>query len=311
MKHLTDERQTKLIHKAAWVSLAVMLVTYFSIELIEAFSGGYVPVFDQLVVMFPLAMAFLILVKQDGYHFRIPSIPETNTSVQQPAAIRSVPWLLMVLLILDVVFSPIIQIYIHHLYPTPRQDLFSSLLNGLSISQTALYTVMLTYFGIIYLKRGNLIAMLLILVSGLSGVILPICSVVQNYVKQVHFSDTISYAISSNGSDAYVINSPILMLNFLIWVWIVYVMLRYFKPIIQEGRAYKQELRGGHGENGVVDPLQKPGLFILFGCYWLFTMIPYQPGYAAVARFDYVPLIFATISFVWAYKLYLKSKATR
>ena len=108
MKQHLDEREEKAKGQAAWYGFIGFVVLYF-ITCAVAVSFNQ-PIDSLMRIIFALSFALFIGIgiKTEAFHFRLPSLKEDDTSLEAPAYIRAVPWLLLVLGGLGFAFNGII-----------------------------------------------------------------------------------------------------------------------------------------------------------------------------------------------------------
>lgn len=101
MKHLylsLDEREQQITGRAAWYSFCTLLGLFFGLIFYYNLTNQVMPWSTQLIGLSVIAITFVRVVKENGYHFRLPGIlPENEVTLEQPAAIRALPWALMVI----------------------------------------------------------------------------------------------------------------------------------------------------------------------------------------------------------------------
>ena len=104
-----DERIEHARNHSSWVALIALFATYIIVTLGYGFLDQPVPGPLQLTFYVPLITFVIMNMKQDGFQFSLPWIKETETTLEQPAIIRSVPWLFAVTGILAAVTNILIN----------------------------------------------------------------------------------------------------------------------------------------------------------------------------------------------------------
>jgi hypothetical protein len=88
-----DERQQAVQQQASWKAIVVLIFGYIAIGAFYAYKLETVPWSTQAIFFLAFITYGYFSIKQDGLSFVIPGMPETEATINQPAAIRSIPWL--------------------------------------------------------------------------------------------------------------------------------------------------------------------------------------------------------------------------
>ena len=218
-----DERITNARNSASWTALVTLFVTYVALAIGYSVMKITVPGTVQLLFYIPLVTFFLLNMRQEGFQFTLPWLKETNTTLEQPATIRSVPWLIIVTGILgQIIYNLPNQAFYITGTPTFPLGLYT-LFNVISIT-LGIASVILGFYVANRIKRGDRLFLGLTkwysLIVGLSGLVTLISNTNQHG----------PYVITA--ADAFFTLS---------YLWIAYTIGKYGKQMVTDGKSYEQE----------------------------------------------------------------------
>ncbi len=99
-----DERQQTVLQSASWRAMLVLIVTYLIIGIVYATQNQVMPLSTQVLFLVSVLIFAFVIIRQDGYSFKIPGLPDDEFSLAQPPLVRAMPWFMFF-------FSPIGIIY--------------------------------------------------------------------------------------------------------------------------------------------------------------------------------------------------------
>lgn len=214
----TDERTNQVRGNAAWYGLLTLFISYLALSIGYSVSGQVVPWTTQLLFYVPLIIFAITNFKQDGYQFLIPGMAETPTTLDQPAALRSIPWLILVNAILSFIFFSVTR----PIYTYFKVDHISAvLIINLLLSIPGFIA---SYYYAERIKRGDRLFINLSKLLAFFSVFVG--------------SPVTAYVMHANQSQFPPSPADIFFFISNIWIWLN--LMRYGKRMIDDGQSYEK-----------------------------------------------------------------------
>ena len=102
-----DERDQLVQQKSSWLALLSMFTIYLVISIYYGIRGEVVPWSTQILFYSSLLIFVISSMYQEGIQFQVPGLPESPETLEQPALVRSIPWLMVLTGITTVLFNGI------------------------------------------------------------------------------------------------------------------------------------------------------------------------------------------------------------
>ncbi len=235
-KGASDERLVQQRNQTAWYTLIVNFLIFMAISAVYALGGQHLPLVLQIMFYVPLVVFFLLGIRKGGLAFTIPGIPESDETLDQPAAVRSLPWVVLVTTIVQPFFIDVLGAI--HGYAIGVYPLSEALVRGLP---SLLLSPFLAYWFAFLVKRANRSWLVLVALASLVNVI--------NYGgKFIATYATGRYIWWGPGGlgQAYVspTTSPIELMIVLASLWCVGVIVFYGRSMVKAGTTLPGALSG-------------------------------------------------------------------
>lgn len=224
---LRDEREQRVMETSAWRSTIVLVLTYLIISAIYMFTQQPTPWSLQVLFWVTFVTFAANSIKQEGYSFIIPGMPETKETLNQPAAVRSLPWITMfggfILIILGI-FRSIPMLHRTFEYSYAETAVF--------VICASILSLFLNWLFALWIKKGVRWFISLAIVG----------SIIQIIVQIAGMGLIATTSVTSEGSEP--IASPA---NFftaseaialVMAVWLLYVLVRYRSLMIKDGHSF-------------------------------------------------------------------------
>lgn len=243
-----DERQATIRNRSSYFAFCALVFTFLCIALVSAARGLYVAKSTQILFVVAVIVFTIRLLHDEGAQFRVPFIMETKTSLDQPQAIRSLPW---IILLSGLMITPLAALshgfydYMYWLSALDAIHMEGGLIIGTIIS--AIFSFLLAK----WIKEGRIIAMTLLVLGCLAnipGYVSIIAAAYFNHFYSTYFPNQI---LGWNIFNTYIFptgtvfqDPSVAIVNLMIYSWIVYVILRHWSRIDTDGSKYRREVYG-------------------------------------------------------------------
>lgn len=237
-----DERITSVRNRAAWNSVLALFVTYLVLGGYSVAKEGVISPLVQLSFYIPLLVFFISNIRKDGLLFKVPGMVETDASYDQPAAVRSLPWIIVLFSIILSV-DLLISIFFGTNSGDPSYNIRTAKGFDLAILvSTGLFVYFVFLIPFMYakcfiaarVKRGDAFYMIMLLVMNL----LTLGFFYQPLGQTSFLASRPMEQELSNLAFAFVPHG----INLAIRAWIVYVLLRYWKEMTEVAKSFRNLL---------------------------------------------------------------------
>lgn len=223
-----DERMEAVQQQASWKAMMVLIASYIAIGIYYAFRLQAIPFSTQLIFFIAVITYAYLSIKQDGLSFMIPGMPETEETLDQPAAIRSIPWITffggMVALLLVT-----INIFASFAHGDKVVPLFIII----PFVGMLVLVSLITNWALAYkIKQGSRFWINLILLGSVVNIIEHISNVI-SYLQHKTALLFVNPAIPTPASAT-------ILFTIAITCWEVWVLFIYRDRIIEDGKSYKK-----------------------------------------------------------------------
>jgi hypothetical protein len=192
----------------------------------------------QFLFILPLLVFAYLTYKQEGALFYVPGIKETKTSLNQPFAIRSVPWLGVVSAVL---LYPI-QGLATALYAARSEDI-PAVVTAMDILLPLVIGLLISYGLAKKVKEGRRFWIaLLVLVNLIFLVPGYTIELIYRYLPQYFPAEAVFDGIyDPSGAPDSTGGASLVLFNLALSLWYTYVFLRYGGRMVADGKNYREE----------------------------------------------------------------------
>ena len=249
-KAVSDERQAEVRNHSSYVAFCAFILAYLGIALISTARDSYVPLSTQVLFVATIIVFAARILHDEGAQFRVPFIIETKTSLNQPQAVRSLPW---ILLVSGLGITPFGSIALISQYSQYWQSPLDATKEILPYVIAALLSAGFTFLLAKWIKEGRIIAMTILVIGCLANIPGYVNIIALAYERLRPFEITLrlfgSNTLGSNTADTYIFptglvfrDPSIAIIKLMIYAWIVYVILRHWRRIEKDGMSYRNEV---------------------------------------------------------------------
>lgn len=247
LKGGNDERLVQQRNQTAWYAMIVNFIVFMLISTIYALRGEHLPLALQIMFYTPLVTFFLLGIQKDGLAFAIPGIPENEQTLSQSAAVRSLPWVVLITAIVQPFFIDVLGSI--QSYMAGYSSLNEALFRGLP---TLVITPIFAYWLAFMIKRASSGWLTIVVIASIANII--------NYGgKFVATYATGSYQwFGPSRLNAYIspTTSPIELMVVFASLWCLGVIVFNGKEMVKIGHTLPDSLSGRK------DPPLTPWLYI-------------------------------------------------
>lgn len=226
-----DERQVGLRDAAAWKSFLGLGLVYLAIGIFFALNAQPVPMSTEILA----SAAFLIfaysLVKNEAISFSHPWLPDNEVTRNQPAIIRSAPWMLLVGGFLGIVTSLVDTVFVLNQSSYGAFDLVSPLL-GAGIG------LLLNLYFARRLRFGGRFTVILFRILGVIAV-LGFLGAVAGYLWVINSPN---FLAEIQKQDPQVVTFPAWSagIGIIFSFWPICVVWKYGKRMVEDGKSFNK-----------------------------------------------------------------------